>query len=156
NGDLSRPQDTARLRRYPELRSSAMSSIRSVPRPEVAPSSVASAWLLVALWTALVWWLGSDLFGAGTASRLLGPLLDWLIPGLPPDRRFAILMTIRKIAHPSIYAVLAGLAFRASLLSGVSGLVRGAAIALAMAISVAGLDEWRQTQTRTRTGAASD
>jgi hypothetical protein len=42
--------------------------------------------------------------------------------------------------------VLAGLAFRAALLSGVSGLARGAAIALAMAVSIAGLDELRQTQ----------
>src|ERR1700752_1267632 len=65
-------------------------------------------------------------------------------------------MGIRKLAHPSVYAVLAGLAFRAALLSGVSGLARGAAVALAMAVSIAGLDELRQTHTRTRSGAASD
>jgi hypothetical protein len=41
-------------------------------------------------------------------------------------------------------------------LSGVSGLARGAAIALAMASSIAGLDELRQTHDATRTGAASD
>ena len=133
-----------------------MSSIRSVSKPEVPPARVASAWLLVAIWTAIVWWLGSDLFGAPMTSRYLGPLIDWLFPGLSPEHRFAILMTIRKTAHPSVYAVLAGLSFRAALLSGVSGLVRGAAVALAMAVSVAGLDEMRQSQTRTRTGAPSD
>jgi VanZ family protein len=117
---------------------------------------MATAWLLVALWAALVWWLGSDQFGAQTTSRYLGPLVDWLFPGASPQQRFALLMAIRKLAHPSVYGVLSGLAFRAVLLSGVSGLARGAAIALAMAVSIAGLDELRQSGSRTRTGAVSD
>jgi VanZ family protein len=66
------------------------------------------------------------------------------------------MMAIRKFAHPSVYGVLSGLAFRAALVSGVSGLARGAAIALAIAISLAGFDELRQSRTRLRTGAASD
>lgn len=114
------------------------------------------AWLMVASWAALVWWLGSDQFSAGTTSRYLGPLIDWLWPSASFEQRLALLMTVRKLAHPSVYAVLAGLAFRAALVSGVSGLVRGAAIALAIAVSLAGLDELRQSRTRTRTGAASD
>jgi VanZ family protein len=117
---------------------------------------VAAAWLLVALWAAIVWWLGTDQFGSPITSRYLGPLIDWIWPSATPAQRFAALMTIRKLAHPSVYAILAGLAFRAALLSGVSGLARGAAVALAMAVSVAGLDEIRQTRTHTRTGAASD
>src|SRR6185503_6656471 len=104
----------------------------------------------------LVWWLGTDSFGAQTTSHYLMPLIEWLWPSSSFAQRFEVLMAIRKFAHPSVYAVLAGLAFRAALLSGVSGLARGAAIALAMAVSIAGLDELRQTKTRTRTGAASD
>ena len=127
-----------------------------MPRPEAPPARVATAWLLVAIWAALVWWLGSDQFSARTTSRYLGIVVDWLWPTASPDQRLAALMMIRKLAHPTVYAVLAGLAFRAALVSGVSGLARGAAIALAIAISLAGLDELRQTQTRLRTGAASD
>jgi VanZ family protein len=133
-----------------------VSDARTLPHTEVPPARVASAWLLVVLWTALVWWLGSEQFGASTTSRYLGPLIDWLFPGISPQLRFSVLMTIRKLAHPSVYAVLAGLAFRAALLSGVSGLLRGAAVALGLAVSLAGLDEYRQSHTHARTGAASD
>jgi len=127
-----------------------------LPRPHAPPARVARAWLLVALWAALVWWLGSESFSAATTSRYLGPLIDWLWPSSTTAQRFALLMTVRKLAHPSVYAVFAALAFRAALLSGVSGLARGAAVALAMAVAIAGLDELRQSQTSTRTGAASD
>jgi VanZ family protein len=133
-----------------------VSDARSLPRRDAPPARAARAWLLVVLWASLVWYLGSDAFGAPMTWHYLGPLLEWLWPSGSPAQRYAILMAIRKLAHPSVYAVLAGLAFRAALLSGVSGLARGAAIALAMAVSIAGLDELRQTRTRTRTGAASD
>jgi VanZ family protein len=133
-----------------------MSEARTLLHPEAPPARVARAWLWVALWASLVWWLGSDAFGASATSRYLAPLIEWFWPGATAAQRFAVVMAIRKLAHPSVYAVLAGLAFRAALLSGVSGLARGAAIALTMAVSIAGLDELRQTRTRTRTGAASD
>ena len=97
-----------------------MSDVRIAPRSEAPPARVARAWLWFALWAALVWWLGSEQFSATSTSRILGPLIDWLWPGASPAQRLALLMGIRKLAHPSVYAVLAGLAFRASLLSGVS------------------------------------
>jgi hypothetical protein len=134
----------------------AVSDVQAVPRSEVPPIRVAVAWLLVASWGALVWWLGGDQFSAGTTSRYLFPLIQWLLPNASGELQLALLMTIRKLAHPGVYAVLAGLAFRAALLSGVSGLMRGAAIALGIAVSLAGLDELRQSQTSSRTGAASD
>jgi hypothetical protein len=139
-----------------------MSDVRSVLRSEavlrseVGPLRVAVAWLLVTSWAAIVWWLGSDQFSAGTTSRWLWPLIQWLWPSGGLEQKAALLMTIRKLAHPTVYAVLAGLALRAALVSGVSGWMRGAAIALAIAVSLAGLDELRQSQTRSRTGAASD
>jgi VanZ family protein len=117
---------------------------------------MATAWLPVLLWAAFVWWLGTDQFGVATTSRYLGPLVDWLFPTASPALRLSLLMTIRKLAHPTVYAVLAGLAFRAALRSGVSGFARGAAIALACAVAIAGLDELRQSHSRLRTGAASD
>jgi VanZ family protein len=133
-----------------------MSDVRIMLRPDVSTARVVLAWVLVAIWAAIVWWLGSEQWSAGTTSRFLGPLIDWLWPTATPAERWTLLMGIRKLAHPSVYAVLAVLACRAALMSGVSGLTRGAAAALALAVSLAGLDELRQTQTRTRTGQASD
>lgn len=133
-----------------------MSDLEAMPRPDAAPARMAIAWLLVALWAAVVWWLGSDQFGASPTSRYLGPLFDWLFPNASTELRYTLLMTTRKLAHPTVYAVLAGLAFRAALLSGVSGLARGAVIALAIALAIAGLDELRQSRSRSRSGAAAD
>jgi len=133
-----------------------VSQFLSPPRSFAPPARVTRAWLAVALWSALIWWLGTDQFGAPVTSRYLGPLVDWLWPSASPEQRLALLMTIRKLAHPSVYAVLGGLAFRAALLSGALGIVRSAAIAFAIAVSLAGLDELRQTRTLTRTGSVSD
>jgi VanZ family protein len=133
-----------------------VADVQSVSHPEAPPVRVAVAWLLVAAWAALVWWLGSEQFSAGTTSRFLGPLIEWLWPTASLEQRFAVLMAIRKLAHPTVYGVLAALAFRAALVSGVSGLARGAAIALAIALSLAGLDEMRQTKTPSRTGSPVD
>jgi hypothetical protein len=55
--------------------------------PDAPPARVARAWLLVALWASLVWWLGSDAFGASATSRYLGPLIEWLWPTASPAQR---------------------------------------------------------------------
>ena len=133
-----------------------MTSARSAPTFDAPPDRVAVAWLLVAVWAGLVWWLGSGQFGAPATSRFLEPLLRWLWPDGSPGQRFALLLAIRKLAHPTVYGVLSALAFRAALLSGVSGLLRSAAVALGLAVGVAGLDELRQSRTPTRTGSPAD
>jgi VanZ family protein len=133
-----------------------VSSAETTATTGSAPARAAFAWLLVALWVGLVWWLGTDQFGAGGTSRYLFPLIRWLWPGGSPADQFAVLMAIRNLAHPAIYGVLAALAFRAALLSGVTTAMRGAAVAFGLALSIAGLDELRQSHSRARTGAVSD
>ena len=133
-----------------------MSSAETTAVTTATSARAAWAWLLVALWAAVVWWLGTDQFSAGAGSRILGPLISFFWPDATPLQHWQLYMAIRKGAHLFVYAVLAALAFRAALLSGVPTPMRGAAIALAIAISMAGLDEWRQSQSTARTGAASD
>ena len=117
------------------------------------------AWLAVALWTALVWTLSSDAFSAGETSRLIGPLLRLLFPGLDADSIERIHFAIRKAAHATEYGVLALLVLRA-LRVGARAVLRpwiwSAALALAFAASVATADELRQARSEARTGAPGD
>jgi VanZ family protein len=117
---------------------------------------VAWAWVLVAVWAGVVWWLGTDQFSAGEGSRWLGWLFRLLLPNAAAADLWQDYMLSRKAAHVFVYGVLAALSFRAALLSGVPGLLRGAAIALAIAVSLAGLDEYRQSFSAVRTGVATD
>ncbi len=135
--------------------------MRSRPAPNAAVSApsrarVAFAWGAVVAWIALVWWLGSGDFNATTTSRILDPLVRWLLPDLPPADRFALLGAIRKLAHPVVYGVLAGLAFAASRVSRFDPPWRSAAVAFVLALATASFDEARQAQVASRTGALGD
>lgn len=114
------------------------------------------AWLAVAAWASLIWWLGSAAFGAASTSRFLFPLITWLWPDASFEQRFAVLLAIRKLAHPTVYGVLAALACRALRLSGVAKPLQAMAIAWALAVSLAGLDEIRQSTLASRTGSPFD
>jgi len=47
------------------------------------------------------------------SSRILAPIMHWLFPNAPEETIHAIVLTVRKCAHVSEYAVLALLAWRA-------------------------------------------
>lgn len=115
-----------------------------------------SAWLAVAAWAALIWWLGSGTFGAPTTSRFLYPLITWLWPDSSFEQRFAVLLAIRKLAHPTVYGVLAALALRAFRRSGLTKALPSMAAAFAFALALAGLDELRQASLTSRTGSLLD
>jgi VanZ family protein len=55
----------------------------------------------------------TDSASSGQTSRLLGPLLRWLLPGLSEPAVGLAVHAIRKAAHVTEYAVLAGLWWRA-------------------------------------------
>jgi hypothetical protein len=69
---------------------------------------IIAAWGAVAAWMALVWWLGSNDFAASRTSPWLESLIYWLFPDLPRAGHLALSITIRKLAHPTVYGVLAG------------------------------------------------
>jgi VanZ family protein len=55
----------------------------------------------------------TDAFSSGHTSRLIGPFLLWLWPGLPDAAVESAVFWIRKTAHVTEYAVLAALWWRA-------------------------------------------
>jgi|SRR6266850_1006724 len=69
-------------------------------------------------WSPLVVWLlsifvfSTDAFSAGETSRFILPLLTFLFPGLSPHQLDIGHAVVRKLAHVTVYFVLALLAYR--------------------------------------------
>ncbi len=119
------------------------------------------AWLLVLAWLGLVLAASGDGLSFSHSSRFLRPLLEWLFPGLPEERLWPIVAGLRKLAHVGEYFLLALLARRAWQLTGqargvaLDG-VRLAGLTFGFVVACAGLDEFRQSFTRTRQGSGWD
>jgi len=116
---------------------------------------------LVLAWAGLVWVLGGDDFSFTETSRILAPLLEWLLPGWPLDERAALAALIRKLAHPVEYGVFAVLVLRyvdarQRLRFGRAPVVLSCVTALAFAALLAILDESRQSTIESRTGSPLD
>jgi VanZ family protein len=110
------------------------------------------AWAPVVIWVGVVLVLSQGAFSASTTSRFLRPLL--LALGLSPEAALTAHFFIRKTAHVLEYATLAFLTARAAILS-----VRApaaAAVAAALAVGVAAIDEGNQARETTRTGTSRD
>jgi VanZ family protein len=78
-------------------------------------ASLAHGWLPVAAWMAFIFVGSTDAFSSGHTSRHIGPFLRWLWPGLPDAAVESVVFWVRKAAHVTEYAVLAGLWWRALL-----------------------------------------
>lgn len=72
-----------------------------------------SAWLPVGAWMAIIFAGSTDAFSSGHTSRFIGPFLRWLWPALGDAAVESAVFWIRKAAHVTEYAVLAGLWWRA-------------------------------------------
>lgn len=114
------------------------------------------AWIPVVLWAILILGLGSDTFSAEHTSRILGPLLDWLLPGVQASTRSELLAGVRKSAHVFEYGVLALLAFRALRRVTARPAVLCAGLALLVVAGIATADERHQATTPHRTGTHRD
>ncbi len=109
------------------------------------------------LWTALILYLSGSGGSFGTTSRFIGPLLAFLMPGASAETLEFYHGILRKLAHPTIYAVLAFWAARAFAGSSVRALREWtllAAFVLVLAVSI--VDEANQSFLASRTGSISD
>lgn len=97
----------------------------------------------------------TDLMSAEHTSRFLTPFLRWLNPSISPEAIGQVQFFVRKAAHVTEYAILAGLLFRA-LRSSLEGFWRRAAFAFFTALLFAATDEWHQSFANTRTASLGD
>jgi VanZ family protein len=70
-------------------------------------------WLPVLAWMALIFSASGDRASFSRSSRIIGPLMRWVFPALSDEAVHAIVVSVRKCAHLTEYAVLALLLWRA-------------------------------------------
>ena len=114
------------------------------------------AWLAMMLWAAVVWGLGSDDLSLQQSSRIIGPILDTLFPGLSWQERQRVIYVIRKSAHPIEYAVLGLLVMRALWLSWRESILLSSVFSAGVVVAMATADEARQGHSAMRTGSGWD
>jgi VanZ family protein len=69
-------------------------------------------WLPVLLWMALIFSASSDRASFEHSSRIIAPVLRWLIPQISDEAVHLVVLLVRKAAHLTEYAVLAVLVWR--------------------------------------------
>jgi VanZ family protein len=70
-------------------------------------------WLPVLLWLGVIFIGSTDLMSAEHTSRIIGPILRWLRPGISDLAIARVQFFVRKTAHLTEYAILALLLWRA-------------------------------------------
>jgi len=70
-------------------------------------------WLPVALWMSLMILASTDLMANRRTSRILGPLLRWVMPGIREATIERVQWVVRKSMHVTEYGILALLVLRA-------------------------------------------
>lgn len=123
-------------------------------RWSVAP--LIGAWLLVGCCIALILTMSGESFASPTTSRLVRPLLLWLYPDITWRQIHQVHFLVRKSAHLVEYALLGLFTFRAFRLTLDVSLTRHVLLALLLVVSVAGIDELRQSGVAARTGSLTD
>ena len=114
-------------------------------------------WLPVLLWATVIFLFSTEHFAAPQSSRILGPLLHWLFPGITPEQVSSVQFVVRKLGHCFEYFVLAVLLYRALYAeSGGRSSVRPAAMTMGLAVIWAITDEFHQSLVPSRTASIVD
>jgi VanZ family protein len=115
-------------------------------------------WLPLLIWLSVIFVGSTSVMSAEHTSRYIVPFLLWLKPGMSPHTIWIILISARKCAHVTEYAVLGLLlwrAFRSIQLLRSKSLLAFAAV-LAGCSLFAASDEFHQTFVKSRTPSVHD
>ena len=82
---------------------------------QAAPRSSLGDWLPAILWMATLFVLSTTYFSAANTSKIIEPVLHWLLPGAPMATISLLHALIRKAAHFTNYAILFWLLIRGPL-----------------------------------------
>ncbi len=113
-------------------------------------------WLPPALWMAVIVVLSSDVGSAEHTAHWLVPILRLLAPGATPSQLYALHGLVRKAGHLTEYAVLAALWYRAFVGARRQRPWTAAAVAFAISLAWAILDEAHQSFEPSRTASVRD
>jgi VanZ family protein len=114
-------------------------------------------WLPLLVWMALIFIGSTDLMSAEHTSRIIGPLLRWLWPGISEQTIMHVQFFVRKAGHITEYAILAALLYRALINTVLVGRAfLSAAIVLLFCGIYAMSDELHQSFVPSRTATARD
>ncbi len=132
--------------------------------PHAAPASRRNRflryWLPVLLWMGFIFGMSTNAGAPNNTSRIIGPIVRWLVPGISDEALGRVVFGVRKAAHVTEYGVLALLCWRARR-QPIRGDVRpwcwpDAAFALALTATFAASDEWHQSFVPSRQGSGWD
>ena len=127
-----------------------------VRRSNGDPLALIRDWWPAVVWGALIFYASTDTFSSQNTGRFLGPILQWLYPGITQDQQHAVNFFVRKCAHFTEYAI-----FYLLVLHGVAGGRAGwswsrALGAWCIVAAYSGLDEFHQSFVASRTASALD
>ena len=108
----------------------------------------------------LIFGLSTRAGAPNNTSRIIGPIVRWLVPGISDEALGRVVFGVRKTSHVTEYAVLALLCWRAWR-QPVRGVVRpwrwmDTAFAFTVAVVFAVSDEWHQSFVPSRQGSGWD
>ena len=117
--------------------------------PRVSEPALLSAWVPVVLWGVLIFILSTSAFTAANTSRIIDPILRWLLPGISAASVDLCHNLTRKAAHFTEYGILFWLLVRGPM-------ARRPYLALLLCVVYALTDEGHQTFVPGRTASLYD
>jgi len=112
-------------------------------------------WVPVLLWMTVIFIASTDLMSGTQTSRFIDPFLRWLSSEISAEAIAAVQLFVRKTAHVTEYAILAGVLLRA-VREHCRGIFWQTGIVLVVAGAFAALDEFHQSFVASRTGSPRD
>jgi VanZ family protein len=114
------------------------------------------SWLPVLVWASLIYGLSTSTFASPQTSRIIVPILHWLLPGASPATLEQLHEFARKCVHFVNYFVLGWLLFRALRTPHRGWALRWALWAVLIAATYACSDEYHQSFEAGRGPSAMD